>query len=110
MDKTAREISDPQRVFVTKALAEARLNMYSIKARFEECRKLIEELTSDHGKEMVYKFAGDHLLALPGELKALEEALDAAALGINDMEAKRIREKMPGRTVDEFVELTDARL
>lgn len=110
MNKSSRDITDSQRVFIQEKVATARLNLYAIKARYDEIRAMIETQASDHGREMAHKFAGDHLQALPDELRALEEALDAVALGLNDMETKRIKEKLPGRTVDEFAGLTDTRL
>lgn len=108
--RTARDITDSQRVFIQEQLAGARLTFYSLKARVSEVLASVDEHASPHGREMAFKFAGDHILALPEELKALEEALDAVALGLNDMETKRLKEKMPGRTVDEFAEATDTRL
>ena len=106
----ARGITDSQRVLIQEKLALARRTFYSIKARYDEVMRGIEAHSSPHGREMAFKFAGDHILALPDEFKALEEALDAVALGFTDMEQKRLKEKLPGRAVDEFVDATDTRL
>ena len=108
--RTARDITDSQRVFIQEKLATGRLTFYSLKERIDSVLSCVEENASPHGREMAFKFAGDHMLAIPEELKALEEALDAVALGLNDMETKRIKEKLPGRTVDEFADATDTRL
>ena len=108
--RTARDITDSQRVFIQEKLAAARLAFYSLKKRFEEILTNVEEHATSHGREMAFKFAGDHILAVPVELKDLEECLDAVALGLNDQETKRLKEKMPGRTVDDFTGATDTRL
>lgn len=108
--REARDITDSQRVFLQEKLSSSRLLFYSIKARIDEILSLVESHASPHGKEMAYKFAGDHILSLPDELKSLEESLDAVALGFTDMEAKRLKEKMPGRAVDDYTDLTDTRL
>jgi hypothetical protein len=108
--RTARDITDSQRVFIQEHLAAGRRAFYALKSRWEEILTCIEEHASPHGREMAYKFAGDHMMAVPEELKAMEEALDAVTLGVNDLETKRLKEKMPGRTVDDFANATDTRL
>lgn len=110
MNRIGRDITDAQRVLLQEKISSARLTFYSLKGRLDAIMTMVSDQASPHGREMAFKFAGDHILVIPDELKALEENLDALALGINDMETKRLKEKMPGRAVDEFTDATDTRL
>jgi len=105
----AKDIDEAKRVFLMMQLSEARKVFYSVKARLVEMINLIPTLPAT-GKDHVYQYAGDHVLALPDELVALEEALNAVALAASELEVHKLKELLPKAVVEEYKGLKDVRV
>lgn len=109
-DRVAREINDAQRAFLSEHVEEARRLFMQVKSRIVEILDFIEKNDSVEQKDHVYKVAGDHIVAIPEELTALEVALDAVALAQTDMAHRRLKERLPGSVVEEFDQALDLRV
>ena len=105
----AKDVDEAKRVFLMHRLSEARKVFYSLKARLVEAINLIPKLT-ETGKDHVYQCVGDHVLAVPDELVALEEALNAVALAASELEVHKLKEILPKKLVEEFKDTKDVRV
>jgi len=105
----AKDIDEAKRVFVIHRLSEARKAFYSIKERLVGMATLLPELPLE-GKDSVYQYVGDHILALPDELATLEESLNAVALAISEIEINKLKEILPKQLVEEFKGIRDVRM
>jgi hypothetical protein len=107
-ERFAKDLNDARRAFINEQVFEARRVFYTLKSRVSDILELVESDAA--AREVAHRMAGDHILALPGELTQIEDCLAAVAYGLTEMESLRLKEVLPHQVLQQFEDLTDQRM